>query len=529
MRKAFLYLPIVLLILTLPGLTLSANAGGQAPVPETGTEAGQEAGQPRPNDIPLTVNNPAPGVQPLANPCAQTSSDSTKTAPLAMTPAKPGMWSELMRMYGNSWINSGSKKAAAAAPSAPTPPVSEALPVAGAEPGPIPADKEIINNASAPAPDAGVADDGADGAADLDDIDAPDYAPEGDLAEADNDLPDVPMVMNNKVEAYIKYFQGRGRKHFVKWLERSSNYMPVITDILSEEGVPEDLFYIAFIESGLSPNAKSRAKAVGMWQFIKGTAKKYGLRVDWWMDERRDPEKSTRAAARYFKSLYGRFGSWYLAAAGYNAGEGRIIKAIKRRGSTDFWEISTPAKKGHRRVMKKETRDYVPKYLAAMIIAKDPASYGFDVPADTGGITYDRVKVAGVTDLKVIAEASGALIDEIKKLNPELLHWFTPPNYPEYELKLPPGTGERFMENIGKIPPSQRVKFHQHKVKRGDSISKIARIYGTNVKPILYLNNIKNLRGIRPGTTILIPVRAAEQKNGKSIADVVDVRWKLRG
>lgn len=337
----------------------------------------------------------------------------------------------------------------------------------------------------------------------------------------------VPIVVNRKVEQFIKYFQTRGRKYFTTWLGRSPDYMPMVTGILREYGLPDDLFYIAFIESGLNPNSRSRAKAVGMWQFIKGTAKKYGLRVDFWIDERRDPEKSTRAAAKYFRDLYGHFGSWYLAAASYNAGEGRVLKAMRKHRSDDFWEISS-----HRRPLKKETKEYVPKYLAAMMIAKDPASYGFGITQYVEYVNYEKVSVPEATDLRVIAESAGTTVEEIKRLNPELLHWFTPPNYPGYEIKLPRGTKEQFVENFAKIPPPQRIQFLQHKVRRGETISKIAKRYGTSVKPILYLNNISNLRSLRPGTTIIVPVRAgdyARKGKGKDIADAVNVRWEFHG
>jgi membrane-bound lytic murein transglycosylase D len=299
--------------------------------------------------------------------------------------------------------------------------------------------------------------------------------------------------------------------------------------------VPEDLFYIAFIESGLSPVAKSRARAVGIWQFIKGTAKIYGLRVDWWIDERRDPEKSTRAAARYFKNLYDIFGSWYLAAAGYNAGEGRILRAIKRANSEDFWVIadnaasaSKKSRKNRKKALKKETRDYVPKYLAAMMIAKNPESYGFSAQMEAEALNYDKVKVSTATDLHIVAEAVGTTVEEIKRLNPELLHWFTPPNYPNYELKVPAGTASQFAENMEKVPAPKRVQFLEHKIKRGDSIGKIAKRYGVGVKPILYLNNLKNTKSIRPGTIIIVPVRAADKGKNPSASTAV-TRMNLNG
>ncbi|MBI5561562.1 MAG: transglycosylase SLT domain-containing protein [Deltaproteobacteria bacterium] len=333
----------------------------------------------------------------------------------------------------------------------------------------------------------------------------------------------VPVVMNRSVEAFIRYFQTRGRKHFVKWLSRSPDYMSMLQSIMRENGLPEDISYIAFIESGLNPKAKSRAKAVGMWQFIKGTAKKFGLRVDWWIDERMDPEKATLAAAKYLKNLYGEFGSWYLAAAGYNAGEGRVRSALRKHRTGDFWELAS-----HKRPLKRETREYVPKYIAAMLIAKNPPAYGFEEFEYAGGgeaaYAYDKVSVCGPTDLRVIAEAAGASAEEIQRLNPELLRWFTPPNYPEYEVKIPRGSKEQFAENFSKIPTGERLTFQMHTVKRGDTLSKIAKLYKTDTKAIQYINNMKGKKQLRVGSTIAIPVRpyAGAQKKVKTATGGVD-------
>lgn len=337
--------------------------------------------------------------------------------------------------------------------------------------------------------------------------------------EEESGLPDVPIVVNKNVESFIRYFQTSGRKYFEKWLGRSKDYMSMLQGILKENGLPEDLSYIALIESGLNPTVRSRANAVGMWQFIKGTATRYGLRVDWWIDERMDPEKATYAAAKYFKNLYGMFDSWYLAAASYNAGEGRVSRAIKRHGTEDFWELAAVKK----RSLHRETREYVPKYLAALTIAKDPESYGFEAVDFTEGLRYDKVRVSQATDLRVIADASGTTVEEIRRLNPELLRWFTPPNYPGYEVKIPAGKAEMFAENMGKIPPAKRIAFLQHKVRRGETVSKIAKRYGTSVKPIQYLNNINGTR-LKPGTVIMIPVRAngtVAGKQGKAVAEIV--------
>ena len=337
--------------------------------------------------------------------------------------------------------------------------------------------------------------------------------------EAETGLPDVPIVVNKNVESFIRYFQTSGRKYFEKWLGRSKDYMSMLQSILKENGLPEELSYIALIESGLNPTVRSHANAVGMWQFIKGTATRYGLRVDWWIDERMDPEKATYAAAKYFKNLYGMFDSWYLAAASYNAGEGRVSRAIKRHGTEDFWELAAVKK----RSLHRETREYVPKYLAALTIAKDPESYGFEPVDFSEGLKYDKVRVSQATDLRVIAEAAGTTVEEIRRLNPELLRWFTPPNYPGYQVKIPMGTSEMYAENMSKVPAAKRIAFLQHKVKRGETFSKIAKRYGTGVKQIQYLNNMKGNK-LKPGTVIMIPVRPSDgvaKKKGKVVAEIV--------
>lgn len=335
-------------------------------------------------------------------------------------------------------------------------------------------------------------------------------------------MPDVPIVVNRNVESFINYFQTSGRKYFEKWWNRSRNYMTMLRSILRENGVPEDISYIAFIESGLNPTAKSHANAVGMWQFIKGTATRYGLRVDWWVDERMDPEKATYAAAKYFKNLYGQFGSWYLAAAGYNAGEGRVVKAIKKHGTEDFWELASQKKP-----FRKETKDYVPKYLAALMIAKDPTTYGFDQIEHYNGTSYEKVRVAQATDLRVIADAAGTSVEEIRRLNPELLRRFTPPNYPNYEIKIPVGTKAQFVENIDRIPAAKKVTFISHKVRRGETIAKIAKKYNTSVNPIMYLNNISKPK-VKPGTIIMVPIRADGVASKNKNKTVALMHWDMR-
>jgi membrane-bound lytic murein transglycosylase D len=328
--------------------------------------------------------------------------------------------------------------------------------------------------------------------------------------EPASDVPDVPVVVNDKVEKFITYFQTHGRKSFTKWLERSGGYLTMVKGLLRERGLPEDLAYLALIESGFNPIAISRAKASGIWQFMRWTGRRYGLRVDWWIDERFDPEKATVAAARYLEGLYERFDSWYLAAAGYNGGEGRIISALKRYKTKDFWKIAS-----RRRALKRETKDYVPKYLAAMIIAKAPEKYGFYGLNYVEPISYDKVIIRRATDLKVLAKAAGTTVKELKRLNPELKRWFTPPNYPEYELKIPSGSAELFMERMKTIPPPDRLRFHTHRVKKGETLSHIARKYRTSIRPIMYLNNLKSARFIRAGSTLVVPVREKKPRATK--------------
>lgn len=314
---------------------------------------------------------------------------------------------------------------------------------------------------------------------------------------------DIPLIVNKNVHSFIRYFQTRGKKVFTKWLERTPAYMPMISGILEEAGLPLDLIYLALIESGLNPYAYSRARAAGMWQFIPGTAKIYGLRVDWWIDERRDPEKATLAAATYLSALNSMFDSWYLAAAGYNAGEGKIKRAIKTHKTSDFWEIAS-----YKNPLKRETKEYVPKLIAAILIAKDPARYGFTGMNYNEPVLYEKVTVPSPTDINIIAAAAQVDAEKIKSLNPELKRWFTPPDYKNYEIKVPLGKGELVREKLESMPKQELVKFLIHKVKRGETLSQIARRYGTELKPLMYLNDIKNVRRLKPGDQIAVPIRA---------------------
>jgi membrane-bound lytic murein transglycosylase D len=330
---------------------------------------------------------------------------------------------------------------------------------------------------------------------------------------------DIPIVVNAKVEQFIQYFQTRGRKVFSIWLARSERYIPFMRSLLKESGLPEDLVYMALIESGFNPYAYSRAKASGPWQFIYLTGKRYGLTSNWWIDERRDPEKSTLAAARYLKDLYDMFECWYLAAAGYNAGERKIATAMKRYRTEDFWELTK------HRYLKRETKDYVPQMIAAALIAKDPEKYGFVGIEYQEPLRYEKVKVPEVTDLRLIAQACEVNLDEIKELNPELSRWCTPPNFPDYMIKIPFGKKEVFQKNFQTLEPGERFQFKTHLVKKGDTFSKIAKLYGVDVDPILEMNRLNRKSRLSVGMNLLIPLpkedgprpdRMAKKKPGET-------------
>jgi len=314
--------------------------------------------------------------------------------------------------------------------------------------------------------------------------------------ELEDDVPyDVPIDWNEKVENSIRYFQVDNRKAFATWLNRCGRYQEMMQGILNKYGLPEDLIYMALIESGFNPQAYSWAHASGPWQFISSTGKLYGLTYDWWLDERRDPVKSTHAAAKYLKNLYEEFGDWRLALAGYNCGEVRVRRAISSAGTRDFWRLHLP----------RQTRNYVPLFMAATIIAKSPEKYGFTVQPEPP-LRYDEVTIDDCTDLKVVASCSHSSVDEIRELNPELRRWCTPPNHKDYVLKIPPGTRDAFVANYALVPESEKVSWQRHKIQRGETLSKIARHYGTSVRAIADANSLRSSHRIIAGKYLLIPI-----------------------
>jgi len=313
---------------------------------------------------------------------------------------------------------------------------------------------------------------------------------------------DIPIVVNDRVEYFIEYFKTTHKKEFALWLKRSGKYIPMMKELLKENGLPEDLVYLAMIESGFNPKAYSRRRASGPWQFVYRTGKRYSLVVNWWIDERRNPEKSTIAAARYLKDLYDRFNCWYLAAAGYNAGEGKISRAIRRYRTEDFWELTKY------RYLKMETKNFVPKMIAAGLIAKEPEKYGFtDIEYDEP-IRYEKVEIPDATDLRVIARCCGVDYKTIRALNPELKRWCTPPDYPGYQVKIPAGKKEVFLTNFSQLKPLERITFRRHQVRMGETLSQIARRYRTGIRPVMQINHIRNPKHLRAGTYIIIPIPA---------------------
>jgi membrane-bound lytic murein transglycosylase D len=329
---------------------------------------------------------------------------------------------------------------------------------------------------------------------------------------------DIPIVVNARVEQFIQCFQTTLREKFVTWLARSGKYIPIMKRLLREQGLPEDLVYMAFIESGFDPYAYSRSKAVGPWQFIYLTGKRYGLKVNWWVDERRDPEKSTIAAAKYLKDLYETFACWYLAAAGYNAGEYKIIKAIKRYRTEDFWTLTKV------RYLKRETKDYVPLMIAAALVAKDPEKYGFTDVEYQKPLRYERVKVPELTGLSLVAKACEASLEEIKDLNPELRRGVTPPNENDYEIKIPFGRKDLFEVTFQILQAFEKFEFKTHLVKKGETLKGIAKLYRVDLEPLIELNHLSKATPISKGTILSIPISKDEEirplamagkKNGK--------------
>jgi peptidoglycan lytic transglycosylase D len=330
-------------------------------------------------------------------------------------------------------------------------------------------------------------------------------------AEVKSTKSDLPLVLNDFVVGYINYYNTKGRGVLEHALTRAGRYEPMIRRVLKEEGVPQDLIYLAEAESGFHPLALSRVGARGMWQFMAGRASGYGLERNWWVDERQDPEKATRAAARHLKDLFNQFGDWYLAMAAYNSGPGNVQQAVKRTGYADFWELYK------RNVLPGETKNYVPIILAVTIMAKNPSQYGLDHLVPDPPTDYDVVKVDYPVDLRLVAECVDTSVVTLQELNPALLR-MTTPKEGTYDLKVPSGTGEKFQASIAAIPRAMRVYWHYHKVTSGETLGEIARQYHTTASAIAEVNNISPNEDLLTGSKLVIPVSARRAAEAQSLA-----------
>jgi membrane-bound lytic murein transglycosylase D len=318
---------------------------------------------------------------------------------------------------------------------------------------------------------------------------------------------DLPLMMTDQVAGYINYFsRNHGRGVLERGLERSGRYRAMIERVLQEEGVPQDLIYLAQAESGFHPYALSRAGARGIWQFMASRARAYDLHRDAWVDERQDPEKSTRAAARHLKDLYNQFGDWYLAMAAYNSGPGTVQSAVKRTGYADFWELY------QRNVLPRETRNYVPIILAVTIMAKNPDQYGLESVIPDREIAYDAVKINYPVDLRLVAECVDASPEELQDLNPSLLRTVTPKGH--FELHLPVGTSQKFETAIAAIPPDMRVWWRIHTIATGETLMSVARGYHTTAHAIGEASRLDPDSGIEAGAVLVIPVAPGRHASG---------------
>ena len=342
-------------------------------------------------------------------------------------------------------------------------------------------------------------------------------------AEIKNTRSDLPLVMTDQVAGFINYFSGRGRGTIEHGLARSGRYEDMIRRVLREEGVPQELIYLAQAESGFHPLAVSRAGARGMWQFMGSRAKGYGLERSWWVDDRQDPEKATHAAAHHLHDLYNQFGDWYLAMAAYNSGPGTVQSAVKRTGYADFWELY------NRNVLPKETRNYVPIIVAVTIMAKNPAQYGLDSVVKDKPIPYDTVKINYPIDLRLAAECVDASAADLLDLNPSLLRLTTPKNH-SFELHLPAGTADKFESAVASIPADKRVWWRYHRVQGTETLASIARTYRTTARSIAEANDLADRPAnglLSPDTRLIIPVAAGKQSDTSTYARAT-THYKVR-
>lgn len=320
---------------------------------------------------------------------------------------------------------------------------------------------------------------------------------------------DLLKVNHERVDRWMEYFTGRGRRHFQVWLEREAVLGPPIREILVEEGLPEELIFLAMIESGLSTRARSSAGAVGPWQFMAPTGRAHGLTVNWWVDERRDLIRSTRAACSYLRALYAEFGDWALVLASYNSGEGRVRRQLRDNGHDNYWNYRLP----------RQTVEYVPKFIAAARIGADPAAHGFEVP-ERRGLELETLTVTEATDLGLIATCAEVSEETMVDLNPGLLRRATPPGVASYVVNVPAGTAPAATVALARIPAAKRLTWRKHEVQRGQTLGHIAGRWGTSVRAIQEANGLGKRTLIHPGDQLLIPMpRELQELARQRVAD----------
>ncbi len=322
--------------------------------------------------------------------------------------------------------------------------------------------------------------------------------PMGLIRAAEDRDSEFPLILNDRVESWINYFQNVIPERFGLYLERRGAYEPMIKRKLSEAGMPPEFLYLALIESGMNPYAYSRASAVGMWQFIASTGRAYDLEISFWLDERRDPEKATDAAIRYLSDLHRQFGSWYLAAAAYNGGPGRVRRGLRRVEGGTFWDLADAE------LLRRETRDYVPKIIAAAIIGRHPERYGFDQLVHQSPAEVETVTISEATSFDVIAEAASTDLETIRGLNPEFPQRVTPPSR-AVTIRVPAGSASEFETRYAAIPPDERVTWTYHVVTRGQTLGEIASRYGVTVSDLRSANGNVNPRRLSIGRQLVIP------------------------
>jgi membrane-bound lytic murein transglycosylase D len=333
---------------------------------------------------------------------------------------------------------------------------------------------------------------------------------------------DIPIVVNDAVLRAVAFYQFRTPMAFAAALKRSGRYMSVMRGILKEEGLPEDLVYVAMIESAFKYQAHSRAAAHGFWQFIPGTGKRYGLKRNASFDERSDPVKSTRAAAAYFRDLYEMFGDWHLAMAAYDAGEGKILRSLQRTGARDFWELSAGS------TLRRETRDYVPFVLATALIAKDPARFGFDVVPDPP-LAWETVTVKKPVDLARVADLTGNALPDLQLLNSELRTRTTPHGVPSYELRVPAGTAALLALRIASLPSAPAVAEKRVVVKKGETLQKIARRAGVSIAELCDWNDLPRTARPKKGTVLVVPTRRGTASHDALVSASSSPKGEIRG